>query len=379
MFSDNRKISTPHPGYTTYAEIDRQKLTENVRLLKKQAEAIEIMAVVKADAYGHGMAAMATFFRDAGIQQFLVATLDEALQLRSLLPEVEILVASPPHEANLPVYADMLLQASVTSQVVAEKVMRAARNGIPLRVHAKIDTGMNRLGMSAKNALSVISALLDCPNLSLAGIWSHLATAGSEDKAFSVRQIEQAYALVNNLPAFDGFFHVGNSGTLLNHRNRIGMRGKELIRLGGALLGIPASQKLAKQFGLQPIMALKSRVTHVKSLSQGDTVSYGRTWEAKTPTQIAVVGAGYADGYPSALSGKGSVLIHDRAYPIVGRVCMDMLMVDIGLSNTRVHPGDEVILFGEHHANIYDLAHTAGLVHYEICCRIPMRVPRHFV
>ena len=378
LFSDKRKPATPHPGYTTYAEIATDKLTENVRLLKQQAGLIDIMAVVKADAYGHGMSAMATFLANAGISHFLVATLDEALQLRTLLPEVQILVASPPHSKNLPVYAEKRLHASVTSASVAESVKAAAKNGVPLHVHAKIDTGMNRLGMDASLALPILQELIDCPNLHLDGIWSHLATAGSEDKTFAIQQIETAYQILEQLPDFQGYFHVGNSGTLLNHRDRIGRHPKELIRLGGALLGIPASQKLAQQFGLQPVMTLKSQVTHIKKLDVGDTVSYGRTWKATEPTQIAIVGAGYADGYPSALSGKGSVQINQQTYPIVGRVCMDMLMVDIGIDNSTINPGDEVILFGSNHANIYDLAITAGLVHYEICCRIPLRVPRRF-
>ncbi len=378
LFSDKRRLATPHPGYTTYAEIATDKLAENIRLLKQQAGKIEIMAVVKADAYGHGMSSMATFLANAGISHFLVATLDEALQLRTLLPDAQILVASPPHSKNLPVYAEQRLHASVTSAAIAAAVQKAAKEGIPLNVHAKIDTGMNRLGMDSSIALSVLRALINCPNLHLEGIWSHLATAGAEDKTFAIQQIESTYQILAQLSDFQGYFHVGNSGTLLNHRERIGRHSKELIRLGGALLGIPASQRLAQHYGLQPVMTLKSQVTHVKQLNVGDSVSYGRTWQASEPTQIAVVGAGYADGYPSALSSKGTVQIKNQAYPIVGRVCMDMLMVDIGLNNTTVKPGDEVILFGGDHANIYDLATTAGLVHYEICCRIPLRVPRHF-
>ncbi len=125
-------------------------------------------------------------------------------------------------------------------------------------------------------------------------------------------------------------------------------------------------------------MSLKSEVIHVKALQPGDSVSYGRMWIAESATTIAVIGAGYADGYPSALSGKASVLIREKLYPIVGRVCMDMFMVDLRSNNMNIQPRDKVVLFGKDHTTIYDLAKQAGLVHYEICCRIPLRVRRRF-
>lgn len=371
--------STPQPGFTTFAEIDKSKLFENIRILQKQAGHIEIMAVVKADAYGHGVASMSKLFTKAGITRFMVATLDEAIQLRSIVPHAQILVASPPHAENLPVYQDLSLDASVTSASAAAELLAAAGQGLKINLHAKIDTGMNRLGIAIDDANDVIQQLLASPNIELAGIWSHLATAGAENKSFARNQIAEAYKIVNQHPSFKGYFHVGNSGTLLNLRDDIGRRDKELVRLGGALLGIPASKRLAQNFGLQAVMSLKSKVIHVNSIKAGDSVSYGRLWRAEQDTQVAVIGAGYADGYPSALHQEGSVLINQTAYPIAGRVCMDMFMIDIGLSNKRVNPGDDVVLFGQGHQSIYDLAALAGLVHYEICCRIPMRVPRHYV
>lgn len=375
--SKQTTISTPQPGFSTFAQIDTGILNKNIQLLKKQAGNIKIMAVVKADAYGHGVAAISGLLADAGINRFMVATLNEAIQLRTLQPIAQILVASPPHPENLEVYQNLNLDASITSDEIAQSVLEAASNGLKLSVHAKIETGMNRLGISIKKAPSIIQRLLASPGIQVAGIWSHLASAGDSDKSFALQQIEKAYAVVNQFPSFKGYFHVGNSGALLNLRNHIGILEKELVRLGGAFLGIPASQKLAKDFGLLPVMTLKSRVIHVKALEPGDSVSYGRTWKAHHPTQIAIIGAGYADGYPSALSGKANVYVHNTPYPIIGRVCMDMFMIDLGVDNVSVNTGDEVFLFGDERVNIYDLGDLAGLVHYEICCRIPMRVPRH--
>ena len=372
-------VITPQPGYNTYAEIDTAALQRNIRLLKNQAGAIEIVAVVKADAYGHDIVQLAPRLAKLGIHRFMVATLDEAMQLRVLVPDAQILVASPPHAENLPIYQAQNLDVSVTSKRVARLVIEAAGQGLSLNVHPKIETGMNRLGMPIEDAAAPIQQMLATPGLTVAGLWSHLATASASDKVFAQQQIEKAYAFVDQLPTFDGYFHVGNSGTLLNHRDRIGRRDKELVRLGGAILGIPASQQLAQRLGLTPIMSLKSRVLHTKALQPGDRVSYGLTWETSKPTKIAIVGAGYADGYPSALSNHGSAMIKDLCYPIVGRVCMDMFMVDLGPDNADVQAGDEVILFGGKHITIYDLAEKAGLVHYEICCRIPLRVRRRFV
>ncbi len=369
----------PQPGYTTFAEIDTQRLKRNITRLRKQAGEIALMAVIKADAYGHGMTAMAPHMLSAGIKHFMVATLDEAIKLRTVAPNATILVASPPHPENLPIYAALKLDASVTSAAIAEQLLAAPQNHEPVSVHIKINTGMNRLGLAQAVAPETIARLLASPAVRVAGLWSHLATAGDPDKQFARQQIEAAYAILDNFPDFDGYFHVGNSGTLLNLRDEIGRHHKELVRLGGAFLGIPASRKLAKAFNLEPVMALKSRVIHVNNLVAGDAVSYGRTWTAPATTRIAVIGAGYADGYPSALSDKGTVKIGNAIYPIVGRVCMDMFMVELGKDNTAVQPGDEVLLFGEDHATMYELAKVAGLVHYEICCRIPLRVPRTYL
>lgn len=369
----------PQPGYTTFAEIDTRRLQRNIKKLKQQAGDIEIMAVIKADAYGHGMSAMAPHMLTAGIDHFMVANLDEAIKLRASAPHATILVASPPHPENLPVYAALKLDASVTSTAVAEHILAAPPSHSPIAVHVKINTGMNRMGLAQAVAPATIAKLIESSSVRVAGLWSHLATAGDADKRFACQQIEAAYAVLDHFPAFDGYFHVGNSGTLLNLRAHIGRHNKELVRLGGACLGIPASQRLARDFGLEPVMTLKSRVIHINELSPGDTVSYGRTWTAERATRIAVIGAGYADGYPSALSDKGTVKIGDAVYPIVGRVCMDMFMVEIGPGNTDVKPGDEVLLFGADHATMHDLAQVAGLVHYEICCRIPLRVPRAYL
>lgn len=363
----------------TYTEVDTVALSDNLRKLRKQAGKIDIMAVVKADAYGHDVNQLAPRLSRAGVHRFMVATLDEALQLRAIVPEGQILVAAPPHAKNLHLYRDYKLDLSVTSSAIAERVVAAALQGIGLRIHVKIETGMNRLGIPIGEAAAAMRLLLDTDGIDVVGLNSHLATAGSADKAFARQQIESAYAFAGQFPSFSGHFHIGNSSALLNHRDHIGRRDKEFIRLGGALLGIPGAEQLGKDAGLTPVMTLKSEVIHIKALQAGDTISYGRQWQTKAPTTIAVIGAGYADGYPSALSGRASVHIREKMYPIVGRVCMDMCIVNLGPENTTVKPGDEVVLFGSQHPTIHDLARMAGLVHYEICCRIPLRVPRRFV
>lgn len=343
---------------------------------------MEIMAVVKADAYGHCAEQLAVWLDKQGVTQYMVASLDEALQLRGLLPEAHILVASPPAALNLPVYAEYKLDVSVSAPDVAAQVLQAGQQGLQLGVHVKVETGMNRLGINTSLAPAVIRSLLDSPNLTVKGIFSHFASSGAPDKAVALQQIQRANEVLDQFPDFEGYFHIGNSGALLNLREHIGKHKKEFIRLGGALVGIPSEPALAKTIGLKPAMTLKSSVIQIKQLNAGDAVSYGHTWHTMQDTQIAIIGAGYADGYPSGLSGKASVMINNHPYPVVGRVCMDMFMVDLGAANRQVQVGDEVILFGDPLAgapDVYDLANLAGMIHYEICCGIPKRVPRRLV
>ncbi|MBX2820049.1 MAG: alanine racemase [Rhodothermaceae bacterium] len=385
QFYHNANPDTPRRAYTTIAQIDLGRLRENAKIIKTLAAPAEVMAVVKANAYGHGAIPVAKTLLEEGFNSFLVATLSEALFLRENGIHAPILIAMPPLGANLPVYTREHFMVSVSSDEVCEEVLAYAETGQKLQLHVKLDTGMNRLGLSPDRAHSFISQIMHHPSLELQGIWTHLATAGQEDTAFARQQISSARAFTNQIHGFSGSFHVGNSSSLIHPDHYLDSKERTMYRVGGGLLGISAMPQRAREIGLVPIMTLKSHVLTVKSVSAGESVSYGRRWTAPKDTRIAVVGAGYADGYPSTCLQdesipKRQVTIRGRRYPVVGSICMDMFMVDLGSepAEATIKSGDEVILFGAGGPNIDELAQLTGRKAYEISCSISQRVVRTY-
>jgi len=384
-FQHNANPDTPARAYTTIAQIDLGRLRKNAKIIQTLAAPAEVMAVVKANAYGHGAAPIAKTLLEEGFKSFMVASLSEALFLRESGIRAPILIAMPPLGANLPVYTRENFMVSVSSEEVCEEVLGYAKTGRKLHLHVKVDTGMNRLGLSPDRARAFISQLDQYPLLELQGIWTHLATAGHKDTAFARQQISSARAFTNQIEGFSGYFHVGNSSSLIHPDHYLDPTERNMYRVGGGLLGISAMPKRAREVGLVPIMTLKSHVLTVKSVSAGETVSYGRRWTAPRDTRIAVVGAGYADGYPSTyLKGESiselQVAIQGRRYPVAGSICMDMFMVDLGNepAELSIKSGEEVILFGEGGPNIDELAQLTGRKAYEISCSISQRVVRTY-
>ena len=334
------------------------------------------MAVVKANAYGHGAQRIAAVLEDEGIRFFMVATLAEALLLRSGTISSPILVASPPNLSNLPLYTDHNLHASITSPVVAEHIVQS---NLAVKVHLKVDTGMGRLGVTPDEAQNIIPRLLDDKRIKLEGLWTHLATASHEDTSFALEQVQTARNLYTRFSPNIPLIHVGNSSALLQLAGEIERAPNALFRVGGALLGLSALPQKAETIGLQPILSLTSRVLQVKAVKKGTSISYGRTWTAPTKRWIATVGLGYADGIPSSLSSPFRVKIRDHQFPIVGRVCMDMIMLDIGEvtgTDCLVSENDRVTVFGPEYPLLNELAERSNRKAYEICCSISQRVPR---
>ena len=377
---------TPARAFTTRALIDLNRLRKNAQRILTLAAPAQVMAVVKANAYGHGAIRIVRTLQEEGINQFMVASLSEALHVRANDIEAPILVALPPLRANLPVYTQKNFLVSVSSEEACQGVLDYAQTGNNLQVHIKLDTGMNRLGLSPTSALMFINKLKQHPSIELKGIWTHLATAAQQDTTFAQQQISMAQSLVNQVLPFDGVFHVGNSSSLIHPEQYLMPKENGMYRIGGAMLGISAMPKRAREVGLLPIMTLKSHVITVKQISAGESVSYGRKWTATEDTRIAIVGAGYADGYPSAALNPGvhsgmSVSIHGHSYPVIGSICMDMFMVNLGPHphTPPVHEGDEVVLFGEGGPDINDVASRSGRKAYEISCSISQRVERVYI
>ena len=360
-----------NPPVAIRAEVDLDAIRHNAGLLLARAGDDAVMGVVKADAYGHGAVPVARALAAASVERFAVATVPEAIELRDAGIEAPILVLAAPLDAFLGAYVEHDLEAVVSSPEVAASVLR--RGG--LTVHVKVDTGMHRLGLDPATAADTVRLLGAAPGVTVAALWTHLATADAADPSFALEQVRRfdgvLAALGDDAPPL---VHVGNGPAVLRLPRLTSRRA--LVRLGGALYGLASDRALAPSMeALRPAMRLVTRVVHVQTVAAGEAVSYGRTWTAERPTRVATLAAGYADGVPRALSNVGTVGLGGTRCPIVGRVCMDMLMVDASAA-PDVRRGDEAVLFGPGGPSALDAAEAAGTVSYELTSGLTARVPR---
>jgi len=361
----------------TRAEVNVAHLRQNVRMLIAHSGEAEVMGVVKADAYGHGAVRIVEALRNEGIHHFAVATVPEAIRIRNAGIDDPILVFAAPLPEYLPAYVAHRLGVTVSSIPVAEAVMRVARDVGPLHVHLKVDTGMGRIGCQPDEAPALVRQLERAPGVRLAGLWTHFA---NEDGPDAEAQQAQFSAFLSSLGGAPAPVHMHNSGAMLSgaHAN-LPLR-DSLVRLGLALYGLTDPGRHPAAEGLRPLLRLISRVTHIKSVEAGTPISYRSTWCAPNRTRIATIGAGYGDGYPRLLSNRAVVSIGGHRIPVVGMICMDMMMVDLGPEGCpSISPGDEVVLFGEGGPTTAEVAQWANTITYEICCHLTARVPRIYV
>lgn len=363
------------PDSLTYtsAHVSLGAVVHNARTLAALAAPARLMAVVKADAYGHGAGPVARVLEADGVAAFAVATLPEALALRAAGVASQILVFGLPVLAALDAYRAYGLELTVPTLASARALAEAARPDAPLRVHVKVDTGMHRLGLDAPDVPEALR-LLARPGLELAGLWTHLATSGDGFAREQAARLAAFDGLAPNVPR-----HVANSGAVLSGAGRL--PADALVRSGIALYGLSPTNDAAPlaRHGLRPAMRFTSRVIQLRTVAAGETVSYGRTWTAPAATRIATVAAGYADGVPRALSNRGEVGVGGQRYPIAGVVCMDLLMLDLGAPNgpgAAVREGDEAVLFGPGGPAAEEVAAWAETIAYEIATRVSARVPR---
>jgi alanine racemase len=368
--------TTSDPPIPIRAELDLQALRYNLRLLKELAGDAAVLGVVKADAYGHGVEHVVPVMREERVRIFGVANIEEAARLRALGVDERILVFGGPLPEYLSAYVAHGLDVAVTSTDVAEAVL--AHPG-PFRVHVKVDTGMHRLGLQAEDAPGVLAKLYAAAHVEVVGAWTHLATADEEDLAFTREQIDRFEAVLPHVRS-STLVHVANSGALAQLPEKV--RGHGLVRPGGLVYGLPSSAVLAERVAVRPVLRLVSRVVRVQAVEPGETVSYGRTWRAERPTLVATIAAGYGDGIPRHLSNRGEVAIRGRRYRVAGRVCMDMLMVDLGEpggAGAAVSAGDDVVFFGPGGPDVLEVAAAADTITYVLTVGIAPRVPRVLV
>jgi len=368
----------------TVARVDLAALTSNYRSLvasleREPSEAgatAGVIAVVKANAYGHGAAQVARALEHAGATLLACADIEEGTALRAAGVRADILVFGALSVSDLDGIFDGRLTPTISTPGAATAVQAAAaRYRQRIRYHLKIDTGMNRLGFRFDNLRRTLPALLASPNLELDAVYTHFATADEPGSPLFERQRTRFAAALQQLAALGAtprLRHAANSAAFLRD-SRVWY---DLVRPGLLLYGI-VPPPLASTLPLRPVMTLRSRVVAVKGMRVGETTGYGARFVAERPTTIAIVPAGYADGVDLRLAGRGAVLIRGRRVPVVGSVCMDMLMADV--TGLDVSPGDEVVLIGEQEGDCIDvreMAATIGTIPWEIVCRIGSRIQR---
>ena len=362
-----------------WVEVDTSAIAHNVRTLRALVPAsTRLLAVVKADGYGHGAEAVARAALGAGAEGLGVATIDEALVLRAAGLRAPILVLGEPPADAAEIVVGESLAVAVTSREMAIALSRAAtRADGRAACHLKVDTGMNRIGVRAEEAGEFALWLKELPGLAIDGVFTHFATAdipGDWDFERQLTRFGLALQDVRTAGVRPGIVHAANSAATMLHPEAH----FDMVRCGIAVYGLDAAPDLKGHLSLRDAMSVHARVSFVKRIGLGDGVSYGLTWHASGPTTIATLPIGYADGVPRIVSNKMEVLIGGRRCRQVGRVCMDQLMVEVppGLD---VRAGDEAVLVGaqgDERIAMRELSALAGTIDYEVACGFALRMER---
>lgn len=360
-------------GKRSWVEINLSQLKKNYEIYKSlQPEGREIMAVVKADAYGHGDKEVSRFLGSLGVKHFAVSNIDEALHVRSVTDgEILILGYTPIDEAQ------KLVENNITQALLCEEYSEALLStGLPIKCQFAIDTGMRRIGLNADDPGECERVIRKYCRY-LTGLFTHLCVADTPDQEqFTEGQIQKFKAVCDRVTDLNLACHCMNSAGGLWYTGC-----SSYARLGIILYGLKPDYMNTLQEGIAPVLWWRSVVSMVKDVKSGDTIGYGRSYTVEKPMRLATIPTGYADGYSRLLSNKGWVLIDGHKAPIVGRVCMDQMMVDVsGIDSVDI--GTEVVLLGQSGDEIItadDLAYLYGTIGYEIICGINKRVRRVYL
>jgi alanine racemase len=362
----------------TSAVIDLDALEHNFREVVRCAEGQQVLAVVKARAYGHGAVEVSRRLQKLGADMFGVALVEEGRELRDagILAPILVMGATFPEQAEAIV--SLKLTPAIFSLSVAQALSEAAyKRRTTIDIHVKIDTGMGRIGIAPEDAPGFIAALRKLGSLSVQGLMTHFADADLRDKQFASRQMDRFEALLNALEEKKisvPVRHAANSAAVLDfHRAFFTM-----VRPGLMLYGYNPLEEGAIGADLRRVLSLVTRIAFLKKVPAGVPVSYGRTFTTKRESMIATLPIGYADGYCRGLSNKGAALVRGIRVPVVGRVCMDMCMIDV-TDVPGVREGDDAVLIGSQgneRITADDIAAMTGTIAYEVLCGISSRVPR---
>ncbi|MBC8180609.1 alanine racemase [candidate division KSB1 bacterium] len=365
----------------TFAEIDLSAIAFNIKGIKKRVHPAQVMAVVKADGYGHGAIQVARVAIENGASYLGVALVEEGIQLRQQGIQEPILVFGGAFEEQLKSFFDYNLEITVYKEDTANKLAEIAHElQKPIDVHIKVDTGMGRVGIPYEKSVSFIEFVNNLEGVSLKGLYTHFATSDEKDKQYANLQLDRFMIIISQLEKKSihvPLKHAANSGAILDLPETY----LDMVRPGVMMYGFYPSVETTESVAIKAAMTFKSRVSYIKQVPDNTSVSYGRKFITSRPTRLATLPVGYADGYNRLLSNKGIVTIRGNKFPVIGRVCMDLIVVDLGDDKT-IQEGDEVILFGREEDNAFtvkEICNMLNTIPYEVTCWVSKRVPRKYL
>ena len=366
-------LASATKALNAWVEVDLDALASNARVLRETAGDATVMAVVKANAYGHGASVVGPALEAAGIERFAVVFLPEAITLREagVTRPVLVLGHSFAEDAEAAVTHDITLTVDTEAQAEAVSAAALRAGKAPVPVHIKVDSGMHRFGLTPTEVTALADHVRGLEGVTLEAIWTHLANADHEDDSFTIQQdavVTETIRLVGPVP----MRHIANTATTIRHPE---FR-YDAVRTGLGLYG--ALPNHTPNPGVRPVLSIKARLARVFDVAPGEGVSYGLTWRAQRPSRVALVPVGYADGYHRALSNRGHVLAGGRRCPIVGLVCMDQFLIDV-TDVPGAATGDEAVLIGEQGGesiSAADVAATIDTISYEVLTGLNRRLPR---
>ena len=366
-----------------WVEVNLDNLGHNMREIKKHIKpGTEVMAVIKADAYGHGALGVIDTLKAENINKFAVAVLSEAIEVRNKDKDIQIILLGYTPDANL----EEVIKWDITPTIYSIRQAKildelARRHGKKISVHINVDTGMHRVGLPIKyRTVEVIKEISEMDNLYLEGVYTHFAVADEADKWYTLKQVEEFKYIIEELKKLGveiPIKHVSNSAAILD----LPEFNYDMVRAGLLMYGHYPSevQEKDKVIDLKQVMSLHSKIYHIRTLEKGESISYGLTYTVNRQSRTGLIPIGYSDGYSRGLSNKGRVIIKGKnaVARVAGAICMDKFVVDI--TGLDVDGGDEVILFGEDEYNRVtpeEIANILGTISYEVLCNVSKRVPR---
>ncbi len=366
----------------TFCEINLNSFQQNIQSIRNLVGSLEILPIIKSNAYGHGIIPISNKLHEIGINVLGVAWAEEGKKIRMSGNKAKLHIIIPPLNTDIDTILDYNLQCSVSRVEFCKELSEKAINkGLVIPIHVFVNTGMNRDGILPENAVDFMSEISNLKGIDIEGIQSHFCNADSEDLTFSHRQLD-VFNNTIDLLADSGFNftykHIANSAGMI----QLPDSHHTMVRPGIFIYGYQGEEFLQNKVEIHPVMTLKSHVIEVRDIKKGDTTGYAFKYIAKEDTKIAVLSTGYGDGFSRAHSNKSSVIINDRKYPIIGTVCMDEIMVNLGYKNKNVKIGDEAILMGKSETqeiSIYELARNINTIPYEITTALTDRVRRIYI